>query len=91
LEYYGTQEEFEKELKKEGLTIEDLLKIKEVELRMLSKVKQINMVKYKTSEYNSEEEEIYEQRSHTIRQLIKDTKSRIKHYKDWVSKISTTT
>jgi hypothetical protein len=91
LEYYGTQEEFEKELKKEGLTIEDLLKIKEVELRMLGKVKQINMVKYKTSEYNSEEEEIYEQRSHTIRQLIKDTKSRIKHYKDWVSKISTTT
>jgi hypothetical protein len=91
LEYYGTQEEFEKELKKEGLTIEDLLKIKEVELRMLGKVKRINMVKYKTSEYNSEEEEIYEQRSHTIRQLIKDTKSRIKHYKDWVSKISTTT
>ena len=84
---YGTREEFAEALSRAGLTVEMLVKLKEVELRMLQRSRTAIGKAYRASEFNSDEEEGLECKLAEIKEELANVKDRLHSYKNWFNTI----
>ena len=82
--YYGSKELFKSELEAAGISLDHLIKIKEIELRLLREHRKSFAYVYKGGECDSDEEETLEHILFSFRVKIDKKKENLKRYKEWL-------